>query len=276
VEGLIDLALAAEAAAIVADVLDGVFNGTQDGSSETDSLKRLIINLRTWITAAVATASQATSIASQITALNNLSALANIFGPTVLEIPDSGSTDFGFTITVKDAEGKLVNLDASPTVTATNAAGTDRSVNLSAIANPATGRYTFTYTVADDATAEGLRIEGNGTVSGEARYVVWQGAVADYDTATAIAAMQAKIDTLHDTRIPGVVQPQTGDSFAVVSHATHGNAAIETASTAAAASAASADGKLNAAFETLVSENTGNKTIDDLTTPKNVTIDIDD
>lgn len=29
-----------------------------------------------------------------------------------------------------------------------------------------------------------------------------------------IDAVKAKVDTLHDTRLPGVVQPQTGDSFA--------------------------------------------------------------
>jgi hypothetical protein len=32
--------------------------------------------------------------------------------------------------------------------------------------------------------------------------------------ATTVLAKQAKLDILHDTRIPGVVQPQTGDSFA--------------------------------------------------------------
>lgn len=32
--------------------------------------------------------------------------------------------------------------------------------------------------------------------------------------ATSVLAKQAKLDTLHDTRIPGVIQAQTGDSFA--------------------------------------------------------------
>lgn len=34
------------------------------------------------------------------------------------------------------------------------------------------------------------------------------------DNLPAAPAAQAKLDTLHDTRIPGVIQPQTGDSFA--------------------------------------------------------------
>ncbi|MCK6483775.1 MAG: hypothetical protein HUU22_04840 [Phycisphaerae bacterium] len=37
---------------------------------------------------------------------------------------------------------------------------------------------------------------------------------AKTDNLPAAPAAQAKLDTLHDTRIPGVIQPQTGDSFA--------------------------------------------------------------
>lgn len=37
--------------------------------------------------------------------------------------------------------------------------------------------------------------------------------LADIEAST-VLAKQAKLDTLHDTRIPGVIQPQTGDSFA--------------------------------------------------------------
>jgi hypothetical protein len=88
------------------------------------------------------------AVLTAITNLNNLSALVNLYGSTVMEIPDSGSTVFAFTLVVRDNEGKLVALDADPTIAAANAAGTDRSANLSAVSNPATGRYTFTYSVA--------------------------------------------------------------------------------------------------------------------------------
>lgn len=138
------------------------------------------------------------SIAAAITGLNNLSALANLYGSPLLEIPDSGDPDAGyaFTLVVRDNEGKLIALDGSPTITAANAAGTDRSANLSAVSNPATGRYTFTYSVADDATPESLRITCSGTVSAEARYVEWVGAVVDYDTLTTLLAVKAKTDNL--------------------------------------------------------------------------------
>lgn len=150
------------------------------------------------IQSGLATSANVTSILNAITGLNNLSALANLYGPPLLEIPDSGDPDavYAFTLVVRDNEGKLVALDGSPTIAAANAAGTDRSTNLSAVSNPATGRYTFTYSVADDATPESLRITCIGTVSAGARYIEWVGAVVDYDTLTTLLAVKAKTDNL--------------------------------------------------------------------------------
>lgn len=150
------------------------------------------------IQSGLATSANVTSILNAISGLNNLSALANLYGPPLLEIPDSGDPDavYAFTLVVRDNEGKLVALDGSPTIAAANAAGTDRSANLSAVNNPATGRYTFTYSVADDAVPESLRITCSGTVSAEARYVEWVGAVVDYDTLTTLLAVKAKTDNL--------------------------------------------------------------------------------
>ena len=124
------------------------------------------------------------SILTAIQNLNNLSAKINVFGSPLLEIPDTGSTVYAFTVIVKDDEDKLVNLDASPTVTAANAVGTNRSGNLSAVANPSTGRYIFTYSVPNTHPAESLRISIAGAVSGDARYLEWIGAVVNYETLT--------------------------------------------------------------------------------------------
>jgi len=146
--------------------------------------------------ATVAKESTASSILAAIQNLNNLSAKMNIFGSPLLEIPDAGSTVYAFTVVVKDDEDKLVSLDASPTITAANAAGTNRSANLSAVSNPSTGRYTFTYTVASTHAAECLRIAVSGAVSGEARYIEWIGAVVDYDTLTILNAIKVKTDNL--------------------------------------------------------------------------------
>lgn len=136
------------------------------------------------------------AVLTAISNLNNLSALANLYGSPLLEIPDSSSTAFAFTLVVRDNEGKLVDLDSNPTIAAANAGGTDRSANLSAVSHPATGRYTFTYTVASNAAEESLRITCSGSVSAESRYVEWIGAVVNYDSLTQIAAIKAKTDNL--------------------------------------------------------------------------------
>jgi len=132
--------------------------------------------------------------------LNNLSALINIYGSPLLEIPDAGSTLYAFTIVVRDNEGKLVNLDTLPTVTASNAAGTSRSANLSSVTNPSTGRYIFTYSVSNAHPQENLRIVGSGTVSGESRYIEWIGSVVNYDTLTVLQSVQTTVNSI-DTRL---------------------------------------------------------------------------
>jgi hypothetical protein len=132
-------------------------------------------------------ATSTSSILGAITGINNLSAKCNLFGSAVLEAPETGSSVYEFTLVVNDDEGKLVNLDAAPTVTATNSTGTDRSTNLSAVTNPSVGRYRFTYTVASTHPRESLRIECSGTTSTEARYAIWAGAVVDFDQSTVLA-----------------------------------------------------------------------------------------
>ena len=133
--------------------------------------------------------------------LNNLSALINIYGSPLLEIPDTGTTLYAFTIVVRDNEGKLNNLDASPTLTAANALGTSRSANLSVVSNPSVGRYTFTYSVASTHAQESLRIAASGTVSTEARYIEWIGSVVNYDTLTTLQAVQTTVNSIN-TRLP--------------------------------------------------------------------------
>ncbi len=148
---------------------------------------------------APAGASIAADIAANLTAinnLNNLSALANLFGPQVLEIPDSSITLYPFTLVIRDTEGHLIDLDSSPTVTATNAAGVDRSANLSAIAHGSTGVYTFTYSVSSAAAEEGLRIVATGAVGASARRADFNCAVVDYDSITLLNSINAKVQNL--------------------------------------------------------------------------------
>jgi hypothetical protein len=136
------------------------------------------------------------SILTAVNNLNNLSALENLYGPQVLEIPDAGTTQYPFTVTVRDTEGHLVALDAAPTVTAANAAGTSRSANLSAVTNPSTGVYLFSYGTTSTAAEEGLRVVATGAVGGSARRAETVVAVANYDSITTLAAIRAKTDNL--------------------------------------------------------------------------------
>jgi hypothetical protein len=167
-----------------------------DGSGNAIAPAATALSTAQWTNARASLLDNLTNLDAAISSLNNLSALVNLYGSPLLEIPDSSTTQFAFTLVVRDNEGKLVNLDANPTVAAANAVGTDRSANLSAVSHPATGRYTFTYGVASTAAEESLRVTVSGTVSAEARYVEWVGAVVNYDSLTAIAAIKAKTDTL--------------------------------------------------------------------------------
>lgn len=154
---------------------------------------------------------QISTLQTSVNNINNLSALANIFGSPILEIPDAGNTLFPFTLTIRDSEGHLVDADATPTITATNAAGTDRSANLSAVTHAATGRYNFAYSVANTATREGLRVEATCNVGASARYAVAAASVEDYDTITSIGAIKAKTDLIATNAAdsPNAVTTQT-------------------------------------------------------------------
>ena len=138
------------------------------------------------------------ALLTAINNINNLSALATITGPAVMEIPASGSIVYPFTMLVKDEEGHLLDLSANPTITAANGAGTDRSSNLSSVSHPATGQYTFTYTMASSATQEGLSLKGSGTASSDstARVAYFSSAAVAVDTQSTLATIVAQTNKL--------------------------------------------------------------------------------
>lgn len=135
------------------------------------------------------------AISSAITNLNNLSAKCNLFGPMLLEIPDSGSIAYRFEMVVRDDEDKLTNLDASPTIGLLTHAGASRSSYVGTVSNPSTGIYRFTITIASTDPKEGLMLTAIGATSGEERQAKLGLAVVDYDTQTLLAAIDAKIGT---------------------------------------------------------------------------------
>lgn len=131
-----------------------------------------------------------------ITNLNNLSALANLFAPSQLVRPESGSIAYPFTFVVKDSEGHLIDVDTNTvTLTATNAAGVDRSANLSAVTHAGTGEYTFTYTVATAHADEGLSITARGTVQSATRKAYANCEVADASSLADLATLLTRVGT---------------------------------------------------------------------------------
>jgi hypothetical protein len=210
------------------------------GVQSTASATQAIVSNGTYGNQALLAAINANLTA--INNINNLSALANIYGPPILEIPDSSSTLYPFTLIVRDSEGHLADLDSSPTLAAINAAGTDRSANLSSVTHAATGRYTFTYSVASSATEEGLRISATGAVSSSARYVEIIVAVANYDSITTLAAIKAKTDNLPAD--PASEANATSNKNSIITKLSDGtitlNAAYDAAKTAASATAVAA------------------------------------
>jgi hypothetical protein len=161
---------------------------------------------------APATASALATLQIAATNLNNLSALANLFYPTSMVRPGTGSIAYPLTFVVKDSEGNSIDVDGNTvTLTATNAAGTDRSVNLSAVTHSGTGEYKFTYTVTSAAADEGLRVTAAGTADGAARKAYANIDISDADSLLALAAIQAQTDKLAFDGANNVKStPQTG------------------------------------------------------------------
>jgi hypothetical protein len=163
------------------------------------------------IQSGLATSANATALLSAVNNLNNLSALANFFIAGVLVRPASGSIAYPLAVVVRDSEGLVVDLDSSPTITATNAAGTNRSSNLSAVTHASTGVYTGTYTVNSTDADEGLSFVATGTVSSVARRADSTATVASADSLAALAAIQAQTDLIGTNAMdsPNAVTAQT-------------------------------------------------------------------
>lgn len=148
--------------------------------------------------------------------INNLSALANLFGSAVMTRPASGSIVYKFFFVVKNEMGQPVDVDTNTvTLTAANGSGTDRSANLSSVTHSATGEYTFTYTVSSAHADEGIVITAAGTVLTVSRKGYYAGEVADADSLAALAAIQSQTDKLlFDGSNYVKSSPQTGVTVA--------------------------------------------------------------
>lgn len=87
----------------------------------------------------------AVASSAQVTGLN-VNTRCNLNVPIEIETPDSSTQVYKIRLHLYDLVGNMEAPDSTPTVTLTNAAGTDRSSRLSAASNPSTGVYTWDYT----------------------------------------------------------------------------------------------------------------------------------
>lgn len=154
-----------------------------------------------WATATgFSTSSQATALLSAVNNLNNLTALANFFGPSAMVPPASGSITYAFAVNIRDSEGNLVDADSTPSVAVTNLAGTDLAGRLSALTSATTGVYAFTFTVdAGDlgsAVADEISFVCTPTVGGSPRRAELKVSLLAAEQLTSIATMLSILEQI--------------------------------------------------------------------------------
>jgi hypothetical protein len=82
------------------------------------------------------------------------------------EKPDTGSSLYTIELRTYDGDGAAVNAGSTPALSATGSVSGNLSANLSAAANPATGLYRWTYTVAEAAASEEIRLDAQAILGG--------------------------------------------------------------------------------------------------------------
>ena len=105
---------------------------------------------------------------AEVSAINN-STLNKLVCATEAQIPAAGSSTFTIDLLLYNSGGTMEAPDATPTITAANELGTDRSVNVSSVTNLGVGQYRADYTVSDTHAVETIiltatYIEGGQTI----------------------------------------------------------------------------------------------------------------
>lgn len=155
--------------------------------------------------------------------------------PAFLERPDSGSQLHTMVIELYDGVGNMEGPDSTPTVgLVDDVAGTSLAARLSALSNPSTGRYTFTYNNDSAHALASLRwtvtvVEGGATRTYSYRTELVDTSAVDF-TATDRSKLNA-LSTDYTTARAAKLDFLTGDAYTVVSSGLHGNAALKTSLT---------------------------------------------
>jgi len=140
------------------------------------------------------------SSSSEVLAIQNNTRVRVII-PAMIERPDSDSTTYRLDLYIYDEAGNMESPDSTPTITAANQAGTDRSANLGSVTEQATGHYSVTYAVASDHAIEQVRFEWSIVEGGVTRLHGGLAQVVDTTAVDFTAADRTKLEAVH-TKLP--------------------------------------------------------------------------
>ena len=112
----------------------------------------------------------AVALQSTVSAISN-SVRLKVVSVGGYAIPTSGSNVYTVDVLLYDTSGNMESPDSTPTITAANQAGTDRSANVGAVSAVSTGHYRGTYTVTSAHATEQIvltvsAVEGGQTLKG--------------------------------------------------------------------------------------------------------------
>jgi hypothetical protein len=169
---------------------------------------------------------------AEATAIQNNTRVVRVV-PPVIERPDSGTVTYRIELLLYDAVGNMEAPDAAPTIDVVNQAGTSLNTRLDSTTMTlvSTGRYRSIYTASVGDALEQLVWAFSVIEGGATRVYGNTSVIVDTTAVDFTAADRTKLDAL-EARIPGTVQPQTGDAYARLGANGAGLTALAPASTA--------------------------------------------
>lgn len=190
---------AAQVNSEVDSALDTPIPGTPTAGSVNDGVKKVEGRLTQTRAGYLDKLNITGNVASsgEVTAIQN-NTRVRVIVPTTCERPDAGSTAYKLHLYIYDEAGNMEAPDSTPTVTAENEAGTDRSGNLGTVTLEDTGHYSVTYTVAAGHAIEQIHIEWTVTEGSVARE---HGAMMQIVDTTAVdftSADRTKLDGVYN------------------------------------------------------------------------------
>lgn len=135
---------------------------------------------------------------AEVTAIQN-NTRVRVIVPAVMERPDSGDDPilYKLHLYLYDDIGNMEAPDSTPTLTAVNEEGTDRSADLGTVTAAGTGHYSVTYSVDDAHAIEQLLFEWTVVEAGATRLHGASTLIVDTTAVDFTSADRTKLDAVH-------------------------------------------------------------------------------